>query len=559
MATRLTVGKKLGLSFGIILAFMVGSTIVSYEQSEKVKQTEDLVLQVRVPTLTASRELQRDMNQAASKARQAVLAGDSPSRREKAQKLLDAAWSDIDNDLARLDKLSTRWKTPENLECLARIHRLVPEYRKIQWEIVRSTANGQQSSALGAGAEMEVSTLVVNDQIKKALSEMADSAVLLLQENQQSLDAENRSLHLDSIALATVALAVGTLLAVFISSLVARATQCVLVRAEAIAAGDLTHADLEVVSEDELGDLTRTVNKMNTNLKKIVQAIAENAQQVTEASDELAFSSQLIAANSEQTTGQANLVSQATQKVSLNLQSVSIGAEEMTVTIQNIANNTHAAAAVASRAVVTAQAANASVGKLGQSSAEIGEVIKVITSIAQQTNLLALNATIEAARAGEAGKGFAVVANEVKQLAKQTAQATEGISRKITAIQQDTKGAVDAIGNISDIINQVSDISSTIAAAVEEQSATTNEMTRNVTDAARGSEEITGNIAGVAQAARGTSTGALELHRAGNELAEMAAQLRTVVAQFKIESRASTTEELQPTERLRHLAAGAGK
>jgi len=151
------------------------------------------------------------------------------------------------------------------------------------------------------------------------------------------------------------------------------------------------------------------------------------------------------------------------------------------------------------------------------------------------------------------------VANEVKQLAKQTAQATEGISRKITAIQQDTKGAVDAIGNISDIINQVSDISSTIAAAVEEQSATTNEMTRNVTDAARGSEEITGNIAGVAQAARGTSTGALELHRAGNELAEMAAQLRTVVAQFKIESRASTTEELQPTERLRHLAAGAGK
>lgn len=556
---KLTVGKKLGLGFGIILTFMVGSTAITYEQSEKVKGTEDLILQVRVPMLTASRELQRDMNQAASKARQAVLAADSPARRAKAQKLLDAAWVDIDQDLARLDELSSRWNTPENLDRLAQIHRLVPEYREIQAEIVQSTSNGAQNGALAAGAEMEVKTLVVNDQIKKALGEMADSAVLLLQENQQSLDGENRSLHLNSILLAMVALAVGTLLSVFISSRVAKATQSVLAQAEAIAAGDLSRADLEVVSEDELGDLTRTINKMNTNLKSIIQAIAENAQLVSEASGKLSLSSQLIAANSEETTGQANLVSQVTQKVSLNLHSVSTGAEEMTVTIQNIANSTHTAAGIAAKAVVTAQAANATVGKLGQSSAEIGEVIKVITSIAQQTNLLALNATIESARAGAAGKGFAVVANEIKQLAKQTAEATDGIGRKITAIQMDTKGAVDAIASIGDIIHQVSDISSTIAVAVQEQSTTTNDMTRNVTDAARGSEEITRTIADVVQAARIASTGAQELHRAGNELAEMATRLRTVVAQFKIEATSSIGEQLQPARRLQHRAARAGK
>jgi methyl-accepting chemotaxis protein len=322
--------------------------------------------------------------------------------------------------------------------------------------------------------------------------------------------------------------------------------------------GDLT-TRLKVTTGDELGELATWFNSFLDKLHGIVSEVAQNAEHVALASEQMSATSRQIMANCQETTTQAEVVSQATQQVSVNLQSVSIGAEEMTVTIQNIANSTHTAAGVASNAVATAQAANATVGKLGQSSTEIGEVIKVITSIAQQTNLLALNATIEAARAGAAGKGFAVVANEVKQLAKQTAKATEGISRKMTAIQKDTKGAVDAIGSISDIIHQVSDISSTIAAAVEEQSATTNEMTRNVTDAARASEEITRNIAGVAQAARGTSTGAQELHRAGNELAEMAAQLRTVVAQFKIESKASTTKQLQPTERLRHRTAGAGK
>jgi len=178
--------------------------------------------------------------------------------------------------------------------------------------------------------------------------------------------------------------------------------------------------------------------------------------------------------------------------------------------------------------------ANVTVAKLGESSAEIGQVIKVITSIAQQTNLLALNATIEAARAGEAGKGFAVVANEVKELAKQTAKATEDISQKITAIQDDTKRAVEAIGSITGIINQINDISGTIATAVEEQSATTNEMSRNVQEAAKGSGEISQNIQGVATAAESTTRGAQDTLKAAQQLTEMATQLRTLVEQFKL-------------------------
>ena len=303
-----------------------------------------------------------------------------------------------------------------------------------------------------------------------------------------------------------------------------------------IAAKDLTVADMKVESTDEVGEAITSLNTMKNSLHTVIQQISETSQHVAAASEELSATSQQISATAEETSAQANVVSQASQQVNHNLQSVSTGAEEMTSTIQSISSNTHEAATVASRAAQTAQAANTTIGKLGESSAEIGEVIKVITSIAQQTKLLALNATIEAARAGEAGKGFAVVANEVKELAGQTAQATEDISHKITTIQTDTHGAVEAIGTITSVINQVNEISGTIATAVEEQSATTNEMTRNVGDAAKGSGEITSNIAGVAEAAQGASNSAQESQKAADDLAQMAAQLRSLVEQFKISS-----------------------
>jgi methyl-accepting chemotaxis protein len=172
------------------------------------------------------------------------------------------------------------------------------------------------------------------------------------------------------------------------------------------------------------------------------------------------------------------------------------------------------------------------VAKLGESSAEIGQVIKVITSIAQQTNLLALNATIEAARAGESGKGFAVVANEVKELAKETAKATEDISRKIEAIQENTKEAVGAIGTITSIITQINEISTTIATSVDQQNTTTNEMARNVTEAAAGAGEIVKNISGVADAAQSTSHGAGDTQKAAASLALMSTELRGLVGRF---------------------------
>jgi methyl-accepting chemotaxis protein len=270
-----------------------------------------------------------------------------------------------------------------------------------------------------------------------------------------------------------------------------------------------------------------------TKQRTVIEAITRNAESLGSASEKLSATAQQMSSNAEETTAQANTVSAATEQVSRNLQTVATGAEQMSTTIKDIAKNAGEAAKVASEAVKNALSTNETVMKLGESSAEIGQVIKVITSIAQQTNLLALNATIEAARAGEAGKGFAVVANEVKELAKQTAKATEDISQKINAIQTDTKSAVEAIGKISTIINRINEISNTIASAVEEQSATTNEMSRNVMEAAKGSEAITQNITGVAQASQSTSQGAGDSLKAAQGLANMANELRELVLNFK--------------------------
>jgi methyl-accepting chemotaxis protein len=301
---------------------------------------------------------------------------------------------------------------------------------------------------------------------------------------------------------------------------------------EGMARGDLT-LRADVSSRDELGTMAQSLDRATGRLREMVAAVGGDAGTLASASVELSTVSSQMSGTASSAAAQAALVVEAADRVSENVQTVAAGTEQMTASIREIAHNATSAADVAARAVGVADSANETITKLGQSSSEVGNVIKVITAIAEQTNLLALNATIEAARAGEAGKGFAVVAHEVKELAQETSKATEDIGRRVEAIQADTGAAVSAIGDIASIIATINDTQSTIAAAVEEQTATTNEMSRNVGDAADGSQDIAQTVGSVARSAEETTLAADSTNSAAVELAQIASRMQQLVGEFR--------------------------
>ncbi len=433
---------------------------------------------------------------------------------------------------AWLDTVDTSAMSPAELAAFAQLRPAWDSYfgwddQVVEW-VRPGTREGLATAqtSINGGDAGEGYTIVLD---------IADEIAASAQDRLAGLQDQQAAAQTLAVRLLVAAGIAGVVLAALLAWLLARSLIGPLDRiravAEAVGERDLTRTT-GLTRRDEVGRTGAALDTAVTEVRALVAQLDTSADAVAVAAQELSASSAQIAASAEDTSARTGVVSTAAEEVSRNVATVAAGAEQMSASIREIAQNANEAVRVAATAVGAAEATNASVHRLGDSSRKIGDVVRTIRGIAEQTNLLALNATIEAARAGEAGKGFAVVANEVKELAQETARATEDIARRVEAIQADTGGAVAAIGRIGEVIGQINDYQLTIASAVEEQTATTNEMSRSVAEAATGSTEIATTITGVWTAA-GSTTEALGATRVSvQELSLMATELRSAVARF---------------------------
>ncbi|MGY2078652.1 methyl-accepting chemotaxis protein [Modestobacter sp. SYSU DS0657] len=420
---------------------------------------------------------------------------------------------------------------------------LSPEARTAYEEFATATQSylgmlQQLTAGQGTRTPQQTLTLIAQmDDAETAISESLVAATAAAADTAEGTAAEARDAYTSARTLTLLIVGVGLVVSFVLALLVVRSVMRPVQRVrevlDKVAAGDLSVRAGETGGA-EIGAVAASLDRTLDSLGGVLRLVNDSAGQLAAASQQLNASAGAMAENARTAAGQADVVVASAGEVAASVDTVSTGSQQMEAAIREISQNASEASRVANQAVGVAEETNRMVGKLGDSFQEIGNVIKVITGIAEQTNLLALNATIEAARAGELGKGFAVVATEVKELAQETARATEDIARRVEAIQSDTSGAVGAIGEISAVIAQINDFQATIAAAVEEQTATTNEMNRNVGEAASSSQSIASAISGLAAGTAETNQRVDETQRSAAELARMSDELQAAVHRFTL-------------------------
>ena len=392
----------------------------------------------------------------------------------------------------------------------------------------------------GSGTRTTAQTAALLAQMNNAESTITSSLVDAVDDAAQTARTAADDAHSTYVTARTVTLAlilVGLALAVVLAVVIVRSVMRPVARLretlDQVAEGDLS-VRVDVAGGAEIGEVARSLDRTLDSLGEVLTLVSSSAGRLAGASQKLTAGADAIADNARTAASQSGVVVASAAEVASSVDTVATGSSQMEAAIREISQNASEASRVANEAVGVAEETTRTVGKLGDSSREIAAVVKLINGIAEQTNLLALNATIEAARAGESGKGFAVVANEVKELAQESAKATEDISRRVATIQSDTAGAVDAIVQISTVIGEINDFQAIIAAAVEEQTATTNEMNRNVAEAAGSSQSIASAITGLAAGAQETNARVTEAQQSAAELARMSDELQSAVRRFRV-------------------------
>lgn len=534
---KFNLSTKLVVGFSITILFSVALSVTAFWTFSKLHDAIDSIyerdlmgIKLLNETATYVQNVARDVNRVGL----SHYGNDAESIKRASERITKAKLV-IEKDLKEAD-LTIR-NTERNKETKAKLASISPKVD----QLYKLYLDKLLKIELGKDSSVAVSLILNNAEYRALLADIAQSVVEV--SNQKATNAKKNvtatQTELSQIEFfMMLMLGASVLLSILVVYVVLQSVKRPLASLQKtileMADSKLNTSVENTNMNNEVGEMAKAIKVLQTNLQESFKSIGASSTSVATSSEELAAVSMQMSSNAEETSAQAKVVADAADRMSSNTQMVATGIEEMSASIREISLSTVQASTVANQAVDVAKSTNETMSKLGKSTMEIGNVLKVISSIAEQTNLLALNATIEAARAGELGKGFAVVANEVKELARQTAKATEEIGGSISVMQADAKGALASIEEITAIINKMNEISGIIASAVEEQAATTAEINRNVSEAATGSTEIAKNIKSVADAAKSTTEGASNSQQAASDLSKIAVNLEGAVAKFKL-------------------------
>ncbi len=518
---------KLGMAFSLIVAVMVVLAISNGSAILRMIGNAQDQKNTFIPAVSGSKELATDF----ARARTRFLLYGAERKMEYMREGRNRL-KEVKDDLDNLRQLVGRYpELKEQRDNVAQMAQLLAGYEQ---DYRRLHEQHDKSLLLRAEKTGDKIIALSNAMSAKATKRLEQTAV------------ENVRVARSARTALVVGAMIGVFLSAVLSFLLTSAVKNPIIRcatfADNLATGDFTRK-IGLDQKDEAGQLAASMDRIVDNVGGMIGNITTGIETLASSATELSAISEQVASGAEQTTARAETVATAAEEMSANMNTVAAATEEavtnvsivatatdeLTGAINEIAKNTAKASKITTTAVADVEDASDKVGELGIAATEVGKVTETITEISDQTNLLALNATIEAARAGEAGKGFAVVANEIKELAKQTAEATGEIRTRINGIQESTRGTVDQISRISSVINEINAIVSTIAAAVEEQTATTQEISANMNQATVGLQEVTENVAQSSSVSGEIARDILEVNGAAHEMAEASGQVRQSV------------------------------
>jgi len=564
---KLKIRAQLVLAFVVVLGLVFVSSTLVYMKAAGVHQQLDRMKEVRTPAVIATAEAKFQLMRVRADLRRLILSVATGKMEDarKSKQTLEEDWAAINSLNAKLEGLSKGFRDQQNIDRVVRLAAAMPAFHKEQ---IRLADAALAAGSRGLAAVDNELTQKVEPQgvaIRDVLAALMQSEESLLKQDAQNSMATQGQMQWVLILATALAIAAGICIAFVFSGKMAGAVIAAVGLCKTIAAGDLVNAKVPEslrAKKDEMGELAAAMQTMTDNLRKLLGGISGGVQTLASSATELsAVSKQTasgVASMSERTTAVAAAAEEAStstlsvasgmEESSTSLASVASATEEMSATVGDIAANTAKARVISEQATTQAQAITEQMQKLGQAAQEIGAVTETITNISAQTNLLALNATIEAARAGTAGKGFAVVANEIKELARQTAEATEDIKGRIAGIQSSTGSAVSDIGQISSVIRDVDSIVASIAAAIEEQATVTKDVAANIAQASTGvreanqhvsqtaevSKTIARDVGIVNQAVAEVRQGGEQVQISAVELSKLAEQLSAQVAHFRV-------------------------